>query len=392
MVYLYSTFVEASCDVFSTWIRFCLDCIRLQKDTESYIVQGVIPKLIHDLFAKVEDAKSPDVEYNVQLSFLEIYREDIRDLLLTTPENPSLSLREDLSGSVFVCGLSKQVVCSEKDILDLITRGCKHRATASTSMNATSSRSHAIITIYIRVTKKESGEVRTSQFHLVDLAGSERAKRTHAQGSRFKEGVDINRGLLALGNVISALGDERKAKLGGGMHIPYRDSKLTRLLQDSLGGNARTVLIACASPADVNLDETMNTLKYANRARNIKNKPKANQEADNVSKVVQKLRDKISSLEAEVYALKRDRPLLPSQSKETCKTLLKLTQRNAVLEGLLEQLKGKGVTEVEDLLQESVEKDTLQCNDESSEMVPDEAEKEHLESQLNLQTQLQKVS
>lgn len=347
---------------------------------------------MHDLFSKVEEAQSDQIDYHIQLSFLEIYREDIRDLLLVnSTDNPSLSLREDLSGSVFVCGLSKQVVRSESDILNFIKRGCKQRATASTSMNATSSRSHAIITLYIKVSNKDTAEVRTSQFHLVDLAGSERAKRTHAKGSRFKEGVDINRGLLALGNVISALGDERKAKMGGSMHIPYRDSKLTRLLQDSLGGNARTVLIACASPADVNFEETMNTVKYANRARNIKNKPKANQEGDDARKIVQNLRDKIASLEAELYMVKNEQPLLPSQNKDTCKTLLKLTQRNAVLEGLIEQLKQTGMTEVNRMVQDAIDTEIDHSADGSTDSEPDESEKAHLENQLNLQSQLQKV-
>ena len=138
---------------------------------------------------------------------------------------------------------------------------------------STSSRSHAIFTITIE-TVNPQGVLLTAKFHLVDLAGSERAKRTRAEGQTLKEGININKGLLALGNVISALGDEERRKEGG--HVPYRDSKLTRLLQDSIGGNSKTLMIACVSPADTNLDESLNTLKYANRARNIKNKPVVN--------------------------------------------------------------------------------------------------------------------
>merc|ERR1719446_1652773 len=167
------------------------------------------------------------------------------------------------------------------------------RTTAATLMNEQSSRSHSIFTIILEQRKRnascqrqawgadsESGgeasatqlSYRTAKFHLVDLAGSERAKRTGAVGSRFKESVAINSGLLALGNVISALGDPAKR----GTHVPYRESKLTRLLQDSLGGNSRTWMVACASCADCDFEETSNTLKYAHRARNIKNKPVVN--------------------------------------------------------------------------------------------------------------------
>ncbi|KAL8103864.1 hypothetical protein AgCh_028163 [Apium graveolens] len=137
-----------------------------------------------------------------------------------------------------------------------------------------------------------------AKLHLVDLAGSERAKRTGSDGMRFKEGVHINKGLLALGNVINALGDEKKRKEG--LHVPYRDSKLTRLLQDSLGGNSRTVMIACVSPADINPEETLNTLKYANRARNIQNKPVVNR--DPISNEMLKMRQQLECLQAELCA------------------------------------------------------------------------------------------
>ncbi|KAJ6733152.1 KINESIN-LIKE PROTEIN KIN-4B [Salix koriyanagi] len=193
-----------------------------------------------------------------------------------------------------------------------LEKGSLSRATGSTNMNNQSSRSHAIFTITLEQMRKlhsvspvndtpdeDMGEEYfCAKLHLVDLAGSERAKRTGTGGLRLKEGIHINKGLLALGNVISALGDEKKRKEG--MHVPYRDSKLTRLLQDSLGGNSKTVMIACISPADINAEETLNTLKYANRARNIQNKPVANR--DLLSNEMQQMRQQLKYLQAELCA------------------------------------------------------------------------------------------
>ncbi|KAF2564255.1 hypothetical protein F2Q70_00018491 [Brassica cretica] len=164
-----------------------------------------------------------------------------------------------------------------------------------------------------------------AKLHLVDLAGSERAKRTGSDGMRFKEGVHINKGLLALGNVISALGDEKKRK--DGAHVPYRDSKLTRLLQDSLGGNSRTVMIACISPADINAEETLNTLKYANRARNIRNKPVVNR--DPVSSEMLKMRQQLEYLQAELSL---------RNGGSSCAELQVLKERIACLETANEDL------------------------------------------------------
>ncbi|PIN26145.1 Kinesin-like protein [Handroanthus impetiginosus] len=193
-----------------------------------------------------------------------------------------------------------------------LEQGSLNRATGSTNMNNQSSRSHAIFTITMEQMHRlhpgvssdgslndcMTEEYLCAKLHLVDLAGSERAKRTGSDGLRFKEGVHINKGLLALGNVISALGDEKKRKEG--VHLPYRDSKLTRLLQDSLGGNSRTVMIACISPADINAEETLNTLKYANRARNIQNKPVINR--DPMSNEMLKMRQQLEFLQAELCA------------------------------------------------------------------------------------------
>jgi len=201
--------------------------------------------------------------------------------------------------------VSEAEVKSKEEMASYLTRGCSSRATASTNMNTQSSHSHAIFTICVEQ-KKTSGtsdksdsndyDILSSKFHLVDLAGSERAKCIGADGHRLKEGIHINKGLLALGNVISALGDEKKRREGA--FVPYRDSKLTRLLQDSLGGNSKIVMIACISPADINAEETINTLKYANRARNIQNKAVVNRNPATAE--MQKSRSQLEQLQTEL--------------------------------------------------------------------------------------------
>jgi len=358
--------------------------------------QGVIPRVAKDIFANIEEEmKEGKIKYSVTVSFLEIYREEIRDLLCSTS---SLSVREDTNGQVFVSGLSETKVLSECDILDTLDKGCSERATGATSMNATSSRSHAIFTINVRAVDEETQDVRVSKFHLVDLAGSERAKRTHAQGKRLQEGIDINKGLLCLGNVISALGSETKRQ----GHIPYRDSKLTRLLQDSLGGNSRTLMIACASPADSNFEETLNTLKYANRARNIQNKPTTNRE-DNThaqNKIITQLRAKISALEAELYDA-RDQTN-PTKTRETCAVLMKLSERNAYLEDMVAKIKisveeQKNSPQFQDQLNAIFEtpQETSSKDDETKETDDEnfnEREQEHMENQVALQRELQKIT
>lgn len=186
-----------------------------------------------------------------------------------------------------------------------LQQGALARTTASTQMNAQSSRSHALFTILIRrqrvITSNESDvlETLTSKFHFVDLAGSERLKRTGATGDRARESISINYGLLSLGNVISALGDPTKKAI----HVPYRDTKLTRLLQDCLGGNSQTLMIACISPSDCDFMETLNTLKYANRARNIRNRVQVNR--DQSSRTISFLHRKMASLQRELLEYKQ---------------------------------------------------------------------------------------
>ncbi|KAL5012399.1 hypothetical protein ScPMuIL_010950 [Solemya velum] len=234
---------------------------------------GVIPRVLRDLFFGIDDRG--DCDFTVKVSYLEIYNEDLVDLLCPPSRRETLNIRENIEGGIKIPGLREVQVSSYSETMRCLELGSQGRTTGATAMNNTSSRSHAIFTIHIEQKKKEDmDDACEAKFHLVDLAGSERAKRTRAEGERFKEGVNINMGLLALGNVISALGEDSQR----GRHIPYRDAKLTRLLQDSLGGNSHTLMIACISPADSNMEETLNTLRYADRARKIKNKPIVNRD------------------------------------------------------------------------------------------------------------------
>ncbi|KAK3916982.1 Chromosome-associated kinesin KIF4 [Frankliniella fusca] len=236
---------------------------------------GIIPRAISDIFEII--SVTSDKDFKVSTSFMELYKEQLFDLLAcnTKPRDQCVvDIREDARGGIRIPGLLDMEVFNAEDTFKALAMGSTGRATGATAMNAQSSRSHAIFTITIQMSKKNNGgEDTVAKFHLVDLAGSERSKKTGATGERFKEGVNINKGLLALGNVISALGDGQQRG-----YVSYRDSKLTRLLQDSLGGNSMTLMVACVSPADYNCEETLSTLRYADRARHIRNKPIVNQD------------------------------------------------------------------------------------------------------------------
>lgn len=236
-------------------------------------MRGVIPNSFYHIFQFVKSTK--DVEFLIRCSYLELYNEEIRDLLGNQKNPAKCELKEDPGKGVYVKGLSDVVVESPDDLVKMFDRGLTNRTTAATNMNAESSRSHSVFSVVIEMSTKDAmtgkDMLRVGKLNLVDLAGSERAKKTGAKDQTLKEGIKINLSLAALGNVISALSE-------GGRHIPYRDSKLTRLLQDSLGGNAKTMMVAAISPADYNHEETISTLRYANRAKNIKNKPKINED------------------------------------------------------------------------------------------------------------------
>ncbi|XP_024940252.1 osmotic avoidance abnormal protein 3 isoform X2 [Cephus cinctus] len=242
-------------------------------------MHGFIERSLEHLF-EATSTSSSETRYLALLSYLEIYNERLRDLLQDSSAESEglLQLKEDSSRGTYVAGGLREVTVKDAaECARLVEQGDRRRAAAATKMNAASSRSHAVLTlaleaIAINENDKRGSAVRRGRLHLVDLAGSERQARTGATGDRLKEAASINLSLSALGNVISALA------AGNGRHVPYRDSKLTRLLRDSLGGNARTLMIACVSPCDLDADETLSTLRYAARARCIKNKPVVNED------------------------------------------------------------------------------------------------------------------
>uniref|UniRef100_A0A8B9BYI1 Kinesin-like protein KIF17 n=1 Tax=Anser brachyrhynchus TaxID=132585 RepID=A0A8B9BYI1_9AVES len=234
--------------------------------------KGIIPRAFEHIFESIQCAEN--TKFLVRASYLEIYNEDVRDLLGADTKQ-KLELKEHPEKGVYVKGLSLHAVHSVVQCERIMETGWRNRAVGYTLMNKDSSRSHSIFTIHMEIcTVDEGGQdhLRAAKLNLVDLAGSERQSKTGATGERLKEATKINLSLSALGNVISALVDGRCK------HIPYRDSKLTRLLQDSLGGNTKTLMVACLSPADNNYDESLSTLRYANRAKNIKNKPCINED------------------------------------------------------------------------------------------------------------------
>ncbi|XP_041367083.1 kinesin-like protein KIF17 [Gigantopelta aegis] len=250
----------------------CGKSFTMQGITNPPTQRGIIPRAFDHVFETV--SVTDGTKFLIHASYLEIYNEEIRDLLGKDTKQ-RLELHEHPEKGVYVNDLSMHAVHNVQECERIMAQGWKNRATGATLMNADSSRSHSIFTISLEMaTTDEEGEdhIRAGKLNLVDLAGSERQAKTGSTGDRLKEATKINLSLSALGNVISALVD------GKSKHIPYRDSKLTRLLQDSLGGNTKTMMVACLSPADNNYDETLSTLRYANRAKNIKNKPKINED------------------------------------------------------------------------------------------------------------------
>ncbi|XP_020494416.1 kinesin-like protein KIF21A isoform X2 [Labrus bergylta] len=317
---------------------------------------GIIPRAVNHLFRGIEERRQaateqgkPVPEFKINAQFLELYNEEVVDLFDSTrdmearKQRSNIKIHEDANGGIYTVGVTTRTVNSAAEMIQCLKLGALCRTTASTQMNVQSSRSHAIFTIHlcqVRVCSSENSDNETdnrlannsdinefetlsAKFHFVDLAGSERLKRTGATGDRAKEGISINCGLLALGNVISALGDRSKRST----HVPYRDSKLTRLLQDSLGGNSQTMMIACISPSDRDFMETLNTLKYANRARNIKNKVMVNQ--DRASQQISALRTEIARLQMELMEYKTGKRMVGEDGMEGINDLV---HENAMLQ------------------------------------------------------------
>merc|ERR550519_3344502 len=258
---------------------------------------GIIPRALSQIFDELR--VTVDAEFSVRVSFLELYNEEIFDLLSAHDDTTRLRLYEDSTkkSSVIIQGLEEVQVQSKMDVYNILEKGSKKRQTAATLMNAHSSRSHTVftVTVHIKESSLEGEELlKFGKLNLVDLAGSENIGRSGAMDKRAREAGNINQSLLTLGRVITCLVDRAP-------HIPYRESKLTRLLQDSLGGRTKTSIIATISPASVNLEETLSTLEYASRAKNILNKPEVNQKLSKVA-VLKEYTEEIERLRKDLMA------------------------------------------------------------------------------------------
>ena len=311
--------------------------------------RGVIPKAMDAIFRRIASMRDSK-DFTIKVGFVEIHKEEIKDLLaMRTTTSSAVHIREVPGGGIMLAGANEVEVTNQEEMIAVLERGTCLRATGATGMNQRSSRSHAIFTISVEQrspvqgvgqrsrkssedTEGKASEVNESdedddedndeddlddgylcaKMHLVDLAGSERVKRTKTEGQRLQEGIKINKGLLALGNVINALAENKQ-------HVPYRDSKLTRMLQDSLGGNSRTLMIACVSPADVNMEESLNSLRYASRARAIKNKPVVNR--DPVAAQIASLRQQLALVRAENADLRRKLGISPTENLQDQQSL-----------------------------------------------------------------------
>uniref|UniRef100_A0A673MXL7 Kinesin motor domain-containing protein n=1 Tax=Sinocyclocheilus rhinocerous TaxID=307959 RepID=A0A673MXL7_9TELE len=258
--------------------------------------QGIIPQMCEDLFRQTADNTDPDLSFSVEVSYMEIYCERVRDLL-NPKSKGSLRVREHPIMGPYVEDLSKMAVTNYSDIADLMDTGNKARTVAATNMNETSSRSHAVFTILFTQRRHDNmtslDTEKVSKISLVDLAGSERADSSGAKGMRLKEGANINKSLTTLGKVISALADMGSKKRRSDF-IPYRDSVLTWLLRENLGGNSRTAMIAALSPADINYEETLGTLRYADRAKQIKCNAVINEDPN--ARLVRELKEEVNRL------------------------------------------------------------------------------------------------
>ncbi|XP_066905264.1 kinesin-like protein KIF13A isoform X5 [Halyomorpha halys] len=260
--------------------------------------KGIIPRLCDSLFDRIAKCQSSEQSYKVEVSYMEIYNEKVHDLLDPKPNKQSLKVREHAVLGPYVDGLSQLAVSSFQDIDNLMAEGNKSRTVAATNMNSESSRSHAVFSVVLTQTLNDpvsgvSGE-RVSRMSLVDLAGSERAAKTGAVGDRLKEGSNINKSLTTLGLVISKLADQSSNGKNKDKFVPYRDSVLTWLLKDNLGGNSKTVMVATVSPAADNFEETLSTLRYADRAKRIVNHAVVNEDPN--ARIIRELRQEVETL------------------------------------------------------------------------------------------------
>ena len=267
----------------------------MQGEMESPQTQGIIPRMIDHVFKYIYNTEEND--FLIKVSMIEIYQEKIRDLLDISRIN--LNIREDNIKGIYVDGCSERYVVCPNDVLTLLELGSSNRAQAATNMNEHSSRSHSIFILTIKQTNKNDGSSKIGKLYLVDLAGSEKISKTGATGHTLEEAKIINKSLTTLGRVINNLTD------GKSTHVPYRESKLTRVLQESLGGNSKTCLIITCSPSIYNESETLSTLRFGERAKKIKNKPKINKEVTvaELQKLIEKLKESLKKANARINQL-----------------------------------------------------------------------------------------
>lgn len=292
---------------------------------------GITYRTVAELFSEIEK-QSKHREFHLGVSYLEIYNENVQDLL---HKSGQLHLREDGRCGVVVAGLEPVAIQSAEELLLLLAEGNKNRTQHPTDANKESSRSHAVFQVYIKIINKLDSQVQRVKLSMIDLAGSERASATGCKGVRFKEGANINKSLLALGNCINNLADGIK-------HIPYRDSKLTRLLKDSLGGNCHTVMIANIGPSSLTYEDTYNTLRYANRAKKIKSYAKKNVSCEmhvaGYIKIVEEQKKEIDILKSKLAAFESGSSLVNKPNKLMLETHCKLTKLYEKKKDLIEKM------------------------------------------------------
>lgn len=314
---------------------------------------GLVPRTCERLFSLINQ-KEEVIEAGLKCSFLEIYRERIRDLLDTSSDPPDLKIRQSEIKGNYVQGLIEKYVYSPQEIMTVIKEGMLQRTTASTNLNNTSSRSHAVLTITL-TQKLQDGSELSSKMHLVDLAGSENVGRSEVTGTTLAETQAINKSLSCLGNVIFALTEK------GREHIPYRDSKLTFLLQDSLGGNSKTCIVCTATPSITCYSETVNTLKFAKRAKEIRNIPKLNRSDSpiNLQRTIEQLQKRVSELELEL-SLKKTEPTSVHPASDEAQIAEKIEKEITLFRMKNERLEKANMVLISELEKEAIKYTNLQ--------------------------------
>ncbi|XP_028036943.1 kinesin-like protein Klp68D [Bombyx mandarina] len=299
--------------------------------------EGVIPRAFRHIWAHIENNASPDVTHLVSCSYVELYLEDVRDLL--SKDCKKLTIRGQELNGFYIPEMTSIVCKSAAEMVRVMRAGNKHRAAGRTDMNEHSSRSHAVFLVTVETAHRKTNRIRVGKLNLVDLAGSERQSKTGASADRLREASRINQALSSLGNVISALAENSP-------HVPYRDSKLTRILQDSLGGNSKTIMIANIGPASYNYDETVTTLRYAHRAKAIKNKPVRNEDPKDAKlreyqAEIERLRALIEQRKLIEKRPRKPRPARPHPDNAAEDDTLSIENENILAESTIEQEKVK---------------------------------------------------